>query len=179
MKRKIYIGIFIIALFVPFSGTYLFLQWQKRAIKHQVKEQLIQGPDSASLVTLQFSKEDAANLLRWEHDREFEYHQQMYDVVSVEDIGDSLSYLVWPDKKESALNQKLTVLLDHIMQRNPANSDKQKQIKDFSKQLYYVAKISPIELLGASQRRFYKPVEKNYIDPYKPLEGPPPKPSIT
>lgn len=57
------------------------------------------------LVYLRFSKDELADL-RWEHDREFEYDEQMYDVVGLEICGDTIGYWCWLDHKEKRIKTR-------------------------------------------------------------------------
>ena len=63
-------------------------------------------PES-ELTLLVFSRSEARSFLRWEHEREFEYRGQMYDISRSEEVGDSLYFWVWPDHAETALNRAL------------------------------------------------------------------------
>ena len=72
---------------------------------------MLAGVDRSELVLLQFSKTDTKTLLQWEHDTEFEFQGQMFDVMEVSEKGDSVTYVCWPDKEETHLNQQLAQLV--------------------------------------------------------------------
>lgn len=101
----------IAALFTPFSATYLWLHVQKALIKKEVKAKLIAGIDKSELARFAFSKTQIETELRWEHSREFEYKGEMYDVVETQIIGDSIRYVCWLDRAETALNRRLQTLI--------------------------------------------------------------------
>lgn len=94
-------------LFAPVVTVYLYLQFEKSAIQREIKWKLIAGMDQEELILLKFSKKEAETKLRWEHSKEFEYNDQMYDIVSSEIKGDSIFYRCWLDYEETDLNKKL------------------------------------------------------------------------
>ncbi len=101
----------LLALFTPFSATYLWLHIQKSRIKKEVKARFIAGIDKSELTHFTFSQSQLKTDLRWEHDREFEYKGEMYDVVETEMLGDSIHYICWHDKAETQLNRRLQTLI--------------------------------------------------------------------
>lgn len=89
------------------------------------------------LVWLKFSAEEARSELEWEHDREFEYRGQMYDVVRSEVKGDTTFYLCWPDAAETALNRQLEQLVAESTTHDPAQRICFQRLFDFFQLLYY------------------------------------------
>ncbi len=109
-KRIIAISLLFI-LFAPVATIFLYLQYEKTVVRREVKWKMIAGLDQEELVLLKFSIEQTETELRWEHSKEFEYKGQMYDIVSKVIIGDSIFYRCWWDHEETALNQKLKILV--------------------------------------------------------------------
>ncbi len=101
----------LLSLFTPFSATYLWLHIQKVLVKKKVKAELIAGIDKSELAHFTFSQSQLKTDLRWEHDREFEYNGEMYDIVETEMLGDSIHYICWHDKAETQLNRRLQTLI--------------------------------------------------------------------
>ena len=101
----------MVLFIAPFYGTYLYLSLQQKVIQEAVQRKLEEGIPENELVKLTFYKEEIPKLLKWEHDKEFEYNGQMYDVVKVTDVGDSLQYLCWWDKAETATKKNKQKLL--------------------------------------------------------------------
>jgi hypothetical protein len=64
---------------------------------------------------LKFSTQEAAENLDWEHDAEFEYRGEMYDVIHATITADSATYWVWWDTEETQLNNELKLLVDQIL----------------------------------------------------------------
>jgi hypothetical protein len=128
----------MVLFIAPFYGTYFYLSLQQKAIQETVKRKLKEGILENELVRLTFSKKEIPTLLKWEHDKEFEYNGQMYDVAEVTDIGDSLQYLCWWDKAETATKKNKQKLLY-------AGIDSSKPVKhfpftfsDYYKSIYFI-----------------------------------------
>jgi len=97
---------------------------------------MIDGIDRTKLVKFTFSISDSREKLKWEHSKEFEYHGEMYDVVEQEKKGDSVTYWLWWDRKETALNQKLYALLAGFMKQDSQRKNQKQTLIDFAKKLF-------------------------------------------
>ncbi|MGA0555549.1 hypothetical protein ACO2Q8_02790 [Larkinella sp. VNQ87] len=100
----------LFTLGLPFWGTYSLLHVQKFRVKQQVAERLAAGENESRLVLLKLAVSEVKTQLRWEHEREFEYRGQMYDVVETILTGDSVLYRCWWDQEETRLNHHLETL---------------------------------------------------------------------
>lgn len=147
-------------LIVPFWGTYTWLQYKKHQVREIVKRQILAHADKKELVTLTFINSETTTLLRWEHDREFEYKGQMYDIIETQTNGDSISYICWWDHAETALNQQLQQIVEITFGTDPQNHQKQDELKDFYKSLYFAPLrvndlLSPIFCIHALKSSFF------------------------
>ncbi len=77
---------------MPLAATFAWLHVRKALVRAVVQEEIQAGMDEEALVLLKFTDTEAQLLLHWEHDREFEYLGQMYDIVETEQIGDTVYY---------------------------------------------------------------------------------------
>ena len=118
MLKKIISIFLIIVLFAPFWLTFSIYHLQKKTIKKSVKKLLISQLDDNQLIILKFSKDELYFKLRWEHSKEFEYNEVMYDIVKSEEKGDSVSYLCWQDDEETAINKKFLSILHSVLQKD-------------------------------------------------------------
>jgi hypothetical protein len=150
LKKNTAILLFI-CLFVPFLGTYTWLQYQKHQTKEMVKRQILAHADKKELVTLIFSTAETTTELHWEHDSEFEYKGQMYDIVETQTHGDSISYICWWDHQETALNLQLQQIVEKTFGDDPQNHKKQDALKDYYKSLYF----APLRAHDFSSHVFY------------------------
>jgi len=107
------------------------MQFEKSAIKREIKWKMIAGIDQEELVLLKFSQEETETKLRWEHAKEFEYNGQMYDIVSSEIKGDSIYYRCWWDYEETNLNKKLKKLVASAFDQNEDNQKAQKNLHTY------------------------------------------------
>ena len=136
--KKIVPFFFMVLFIAPFYGTYFYLSLQQKAIQETVKRKLKEGILENELVKLTFSKKEIPKLLKWEHDKEFEYNGQMYDVAEVADIGDSLQYLCWWDKAETATKKnKQKLLYAGIDSSNPSKHFPF-TFSDYYKSIYFI-----------------------------------------
>lgn len=161
-------------MITPPVATYCWLQYKKAIVKKAVKANLLSGEKEKELVWLKFSKEEVHTKLRWEHDHEFEYQGQMYDLVEVHQQTDSVSYLCWWDHAESGLNQKLESLISHFMGKDPENSSQQERLFEFYKSLFCLKATSGqiIKVLPVKAVDFYA---FYYLPPTLAPQVPPPR----
>jgi hypothetical protein len=118
MLKKIISIFLIIVLFAPFWLTFSIYHLEKKTIKKSVKKLLISQLDENQLVTLKFSKDELYIKLRWEHSKEFEFNEVMYDIVKSEEKADSVTYLCWQDDEETALNRNFLDMLQSALQKD-------------------------------------------------------------
>lgn len=123
-NKKLIITTFIIA---PFLSLFFCLQIQKQVTKREVKWKLINSVHEDELVLLKFSNSEIYTKLNWEHSREFEYNNEMYDIVKTTTTHDSTFYWCWWDNEETLLNKKLDTLyafaigIDEKQKKNKSN----------------------------------------------------------
>lgn len=123
-------------LSLPVLGTYTWLHFQKLCVKQEVKRAFRAGMSKERLVRLAFAAAQVDTLLRWEHDREFEYQKQMYDVLKREQQGDSIVFWCWWDQEETLLNLQLDDLVQKAFARDPLRKHSEEQLSHFFKTLY-------------------------------------------
>ena len=128
----------MVLFIAPFYGTYLYLSIQQKVIQEAVQRKLEEGIPSNELVKLTFFKKEIPKLLKWEHDKEFEYNGQMYDVVEVTEVGDSLQYLCWWDKAETATKQNMQNLISEEINKSKPSKHKPVNFSDYYKSIYFI-----------------------------------------
>lgn len=124
-----------ILLVCPAALSWLATAWQLHAIKETVEERLRAGLPEEELVVLAFAKSEASQL-EWEHDSEFEYQGQMYDLASTEIRHDSLFYTCYPDYAETVLGQRLHRCLADWLRHNPTQQEQGERLHCFFRSLY-------------------------------------------
>lgn len=136
MKKSLAVFLFL-CLIIPFAGIYSVLHFQKKTVKKKVKREIIAGLNESELVLLKFNTFDTKTKLNWEHSKEFEYEDQMYDIVKAKHFGDSIYYWCWWDSEETMLNKKLNKLVVLALGSNPNHKEKQQCLLDLFKSLYH------------------------------------------
>lgn len=148
MRKNIIVILCCIAL-GSFSGTFFWYQIQKISIKKTISEYIDNGIEKEKLVLLKFTYADSETKLRWEHSKEFEYNNQMYDVVEIEYKNDSVYYLCWHDKEETAINNQIRKMAKFVLPNNIKDDHKDtKSQKNLGKNLYCNASVKDKILLS-------------------------------
>jgi uncharacterized protein (DUF952 family) len=138
--KSIITGLLLCCVLIdPVVATFTWLHYQKTVVKKEVNRQIIAGIDNDDLILLKFSKEEAQTKLRWEHSKEFEYNQHMYDVVETVTLGDTVYYWCWPDQKETKLNRQLEKLSAQALGKDHKIREKYERLISFFNSLYYTA----------------------------------------
>jgi len=129
----------ILLIFSVVSPFWLFisiLKYEKLCLKKEIKRNIIAGINKSELALLKFSREEINIKLRWEHPKEFEYNNEMYDIVESEIRNDSVYYWCWRDYEETQLNKKLDILVKHASGMNKKNTEQANQIMNFFSSFY-------------------------------------------
>ena len=136
VKTPLTVFLFL-TLLLPFGSTYLLLPLRKQLIKREVRELLAEEAPREGVTLLQFSRAESRALLRWEHDREFEYRGQLYDVISVTERGDSVWYECFHDRAETELNRRQQELLARTHTPQDLDTSIYTQLFSFLRSLYF------------------------------------------
>lgn len=105
--KQLLIAIFLcVSIAGPMSLGMAAFELRFWELRENFSERYTQSENKERVQTLIFSKSEISQVLKWEHDREFEYQGQMYDVLEVHDKGEQVEYLVWHDEEESELKEK-------------------------------------------------------------------------
>ncbi len=175
MKEKIAGISLLVCLVVPIVVTFTFLHYQKKKIRKEVKLQIIAGIDKEKLVLLKFTKEESQTKLRWKHSKEFEYKDQLYDIVEKKIKGDIVYYWCWWDNKETNLNRQLDDLLANVLGKDPKNKENKKRLANFYKSLYYKQFPNWYLFSFTKEQIVVTPYEFSYLTISLPPPIPPPE----
>ena len=135
---KIYrsISFFLLVLWVVPSGLgFMILKFQKRLIRNSVKELVYSGLSNSQLSRIVVNTSDSDYLL-WHHHDEFEFHGNMYDLISIESSKDSIVYLCFLDEKESAINIYIDQQAKSIWSHSPFANDFETKLVDFIQKVF-------------------------------------------
>jgi hypothetical protein len=172
--KKIAAILLLLTLIVPFYGTWSWLEVQKKKVKRTIKWRIIEGIDREELVLLSFSHPDAKSSLRWIHSREFEYQEEMYDIVEVLEDADSIHYWCWWDYEETRLNRELRKIVAGVFGNSPMAKEKMQRLSSFCSNLF--CETHPDFNLTPSKQQHQLVCYKNqiYQAPLIEVQKPPP-----
>ena len=135
-RSKSLVALLLLLCFTaPIGLTYAVLKWKQWQVKENIEQQILIGMDKGELLELTFSIEDSKKL-DWEHEREFVFEKQSYDVVESKIEGDSITYFVWWDKVETKIKHQMAELVSLAMNHDQQNQENQNRIENFFKTLY-------------------------------------------
>lgn len=173
--RQVITVLFICSLSVPFLGVFGWLSVEKYKLRKKVKHTIMEHVSNDELVSFTFKISDTSKLLRWEHDREFEYEGEMYDVVRRVYNYDQVTYHLWWDSKETELNQKLDNLTAALMNNSPSKERSTQQLSLFVSNLFLeeLPCMEYPEIFEETTDKFY--FSNSYISNCLSIPSPPPR----
>ncbi len=123
-------------MLLPFLLAGIHLQIEKYQLRKEVKELLLQDLAEHDLRLFTVHAAKAADAFEWEHESEFRYRGEMYDVVRTEVIGDSIRYHCFHDKAESKFERKLERIMADLWPHHPEQQRDNKRVHQFLKKLF-------------------------------------------
>jgi hypothetical protein len=126
--KRLAAWILVLVLVLPIGMSGLYLNWQKYKVRKAVKKVLLQETSLNNLTQLTFKKTEVNRLVSWKEDHEFSYNGQMYDIVSTATGTDSITYVCWPDDKESQLNKSLNRLMARALSRSTERQNNKAEV---------------------------------------------------
>ena len=174
ITNRIFGILLTISMLFPFTGTYIWLSHQKKLVKKEVKGQLEAGMDKEKLILLKFTREEAKHNLKWEHSREFEYNDRMYDVVKMEEKGDKVYYYCWADEEETELNNRIRRLIARKLGNDTQKKENDSRLADFCKSLFPSEIVQWQALLFPENVKMISCQIFNYISCFISPPAPPP-----
>lgn len=174
MKRLICIG-FCFSLMAPIFSAYFAFQYRSSTIRQEVEAQIEEGIEEHDLVLLKFTHEETETLLRWEHSREFEFNQQMYDIVETEVFEDSIFYLVYWDIEETELKNGYKDLITGILGVEKNSSKHRILLKLGFRSIYFLEHKENLALLERSKRITFPKIGYDLLTQCYPPLSPPPR----
>jgi hypothetical protein len=174
--KKFFAIFLVITITAPFVGTYTWLQYKKYQVHEEIRLRIKAGVENRELNVFQFSKIETKSLLRWEHEKEFEYKGEMYDVVLSKEKGDSIIFFCLKDHKETSINQQIKLLVSIAIGQDQQQRENQKRLTWFSKSLYHALLFSwSLPHPNNHSKKGNTPYYSNYSSIHLPPPFPPPK----
>jgi hypothetical protein len=149
------------------------LHLQKRQIRKEIKTKLLAAISSDELVHLFIPKNQIQSVLIWEHDHEFEYQGEMYDIVEAIEHEEAIEYVCWWDHEETAINKKLQTLIALYKGKHPNEKEKEARVLHFFKAFFIESTISKKESSNSTIARIHRADEDFLYFLQKPPCAPP------
>tara|TARA_R110001599_G_scaffold114638_1_gene280667 strand:- start:26202 stop:26735 length:534 start_codon:yes stop_codon:yes gene_type:complete len=173
---KATIAIILLALLtLPFGGTYLFLEMEKAKAKQHAALAIANEENPVEMVHLAFTAAQMKTDLRWEHDGEFEYKDQMYDIISREVKGDTTYFYAYWDKLESLVNHRLNELITLHFGGKSDQQDDSQLVVSLVKALYVQPSAPSTTFFQTQVSTEFLEIEMIYDPRSQGIDGPPPR----
>lgn len=174
-NRLIITLILFTALIGPVLVTTGWLQYHRYATRERIERQLYLTQESTEVVTLTFAKTDIKKLLEWEHNREFEFQGQMYDVIDANETPDSITYRCIWDKAETRIKKQLNQLVAQSLENDTQHHSRQQQIQIQLLKLYFEPTFNWQSKADGIARINHSCCTPNYSQLFYSLDNPPPE----
>lgn len=126
----------ILTLTVPFVGAWQFFSTQFKLARQEAKAMMDRAYPETLNVYFEFNKIESQTLLRWEHDSEFEYRGEMYDVLRKEVIDGKIRYWCYWDRKETVLKNEFRDFLVNAFSGHARDQKSEMHFSIFLKTLF-------------------------------------------
>jgi len=164
--------IVVISMIIPFSGSMMMLHYEKGRAKRHMLE-MIAKKKAGEMITLTFTTIEYASL-KWEHDHEFEFKGEMYDIIEQELKGDAIILHCIHDKKETSINKAIVKFISGFFNANPLHDQQLIAFTDFAKQLTPIINITPHIMSTCSMLMHGDEISQNLLfSPTDPIIPPP------
>lgn len=175
MKSRLFGIILMLTLLWPIYFICHIVS-QRASIRREIKHRIIAGMSRDELVPMKFQKDKYQSILI-PGKNEFKWEGTMYDVVDLEQQGDSVIAWSWRDHRETALDKKMDMLISRVLGSSPQDKERRKQILSFFKLFYYSGSTST-QMFYSIQVNDYQP-EKNVRYYSVMFEPPTPPPQLS
>lgn len=175
MKRKIGAILLLLLLTSPVWMVTLWTQLQIYSLRHEIKERIIAGLDPSELELLAFTKFQADKELDWEHEGEFEYRGEMFDVVRKMERADSVYFWCWKDEEETELNKDLERMLAMEKENQPLQKSQKEQLVKLLKSQFISQSGDLFEISFTQKTISHTPYTETYLNRFIAPAIPPPK----
>jgi len=135
--RKALLAFGLIALLaVPNVSAWLNFKLQTQYSRKNARQIVLKRISSSEFETFVFSKDFFAEIRLNEF--EFELNGEMYDIVLLVQVSDSVTIRAWRDTPESSVKKQYRTIQAGLMNQNPTSNNLRLSFLDFSKNLFCV-----------------------------------------
>ncbi len=169
--KKLFATFILFIFFINIIGYYVPYYLIRSLIRSEMNKKTEKLRDEVLLEKISFKLSEASNHINWTRQgKEFEFKNEMYDIVKVEIKNNVVTYFCIQDKDEYELNQ----VLDSLIKNNITNNNKRKfaPVKELSK--YNLDKYELLKLNQSFSVQNYF-IKDFYISIHRDINLPPPK----
>jgi hypothetical protein len=120
-----------IVLLAPIAGSLIFFELRKSFIRNEVENKILSGLSQKEIMTLKFSLAETKTRLNWKHAREFEFEGQMFDIMDINLVGDTVIVSCFLDQKETRLKIQKEKIIAKALGHDPLGKNHSEKIKNF------------------------------------------------
>ncbi|WP_416865869.1 MAG: hypothetical protein ACMVP2_26655 [Imperialibacter sp.] len=144
-------------------------------IQADVIGRIFEGLGESEQTVLRLSKQEAEKELVWEHSKEFRYKGQFYDIISVQELPDSVYYTCYWDKEETFITDVFEGILFEELTHDFQDDNAASHLVQVIKTPYRLDQFSWSALGQLRQPRKHEPIYLFYSSNYASPPSPPPK----
>lgn len=174
MLKRTFAQILILLLVLPIGLTTGYLKWQQRIIKRDVKSTLFNSLDDKDLTRLSFHTTTVSNL-NWKDSYEFSHQGEMYDVVKVDTLKDSVVFWCWHDIKESKIEKQISALFKASFYSKPDSQRASQQLWNYLLTLYHEFSVYEVSKSVAFYQNSKIDSDDLLTNTYLSIPSPPPR----
>lgn len=176
MWNKIVSIFLFFIIVVPTIILFLWFKMEKRNAQIIFEETIHEKGFSENLSVLKFSFHESHKELTWENNSEFQYKNEMYDLIFYAIENDSIYIICWLDKKETTVNKKYNEIIKHFDLKNSDQTAKQKNLNSYLNNLYCSDKFYfSLKIINHFNQHFFSPYSIFYTNNFYTIFDPPPK----
>ena len=127
----------IFSVILPVSSLVVWLAHHKYEVQERLEHKLLFTDSEVDIVTLTFSLEEAKTYLEWEHEREFQFQGEMYDIIEHTITADSVRYRCIWDHAETKVKKQLEALVSGALQQDEQHREVQLSIHKLFMSLFF------------------------------------------
>lgn len=140
--------------------------------KKEIKEFFEEDLDKEELVCFEFSDQEIHSL-KWKHEKEFEYMDNMYDVVYREHDGNKHLLWCYKDDFERELKKKINHFLAFGSDNDIQKSDNKKKLSHFFQGLFFQNTKPELDYFTYSTKSEYPDTTHLVSTDLSPVKPPP------
>jgi hypothetical protein len=171
LKKKLFTSFVILVFILNVFGIYVPYYVARSVLRTEMTERTKSSNNKDHLVKISFDLSETPKEIKWtREEKEFEYNDEMYDIVKIEKRNNKITYYCLRDKDEKDLNQIFNSLLKKKSSSNNSRDiNIQKELSKYNLQTDNL--FLPFKNTGTAHHF----ANDLYVSIYNEINLPPPK----